>query len=148
MMKHRYNNGLFSTIVLAGIIISLVSLGACTHDINSTINGVINPNIISSFPNNHNAAPVSTNGIEYIYLTEVDNVSISKTLTSSQNVIPIFSIFFCNQAQNPYQDKYTYFPDSVLGKALRQICRLLDLPPPPFSCNGLIQFKSEQVSIC
>jgi len=129
-MKYLYTNRLLGKLLLAGIVISLFSLVGFIPEVPSSENGIINQNNISLIPKSHTTAPVSTNTFEYVYLTEIDNSNISKTASSSQNVIPIFTIFNVFQLQTLRADKYTYFSGNVLGKSLQQVCQLLDQPPP------------------
>jgi hypothetical protein len=124
------SKGWFSKVALTGIIGSLFTIAVFAPATNSNTPGIISRTVNYCFVNIRSTPVVFDTGVECIYLTEPANSIILKIPDSSQNVIPLFCIFSGFHANNPYPGKYINFSDKIPHKSFRQICLLMDIPPP------------------
>lgn len=140
-MKNRCSQDLIGKLAVSGIIISLFSIAVFIPEINSTSTGIISQNILSYAQNGRTLLPVFNSGVECIYPTDPGNGNISKMPDSSRNVIPFFSASSGFHADNLHPVKYSLFSNKVPHISFRQICLLLDLPPPSFqrlACQAFV----------
>lgn len=128
-MKNHFFRGRESQIAISCIIISLFAIMAFNPEINSAGNCVNNQTATFYAPNNRVALPVFNTGVEYICQAEPVNGNLSKT-SFSQNIDPLFpaSSGFCTDYL--HLNSYVFFSDNIPHKSFRQVCLLLDLPPP------------------
>jgi len=129
-VKKLRSRGLNSKFAVSGLVISFFSILVFTPEINSTGADVISRNITFFATNSRTMLPVFTASVECVYQAEPLSGNLSKTSTSSQNVIPLVSASPGFYVKNIYPAKYIFFPDNIPRKSFRQVCLLLDLPPP------------------
>jgi hypothetical protein len=129
MQKYR-SEGRLAKIAVSGVVISLFSVLFFTPAVDSSTNSVIGQNINYFAANTHNIQAVFNVGVECIYLVEPVNGNVSKVQSSSGYFIPFFysSSGFC--ANKLFSGKFIYFSDKIPRKSFRQVCLVLDLPPP------------------
>ena len=129
MQKYCSQGGL-SKVAVSGIVISLFTIAVFSPEVNSAATGVSGQNANFSLPSSRSMQAVFNIGVECIYLTEPVSGNISKTPSSSKEGIPLFyaSSGFC--ADNLYPGEYVYFSDKIPRKSFRQVCLVLDIPPP------------------
>ena len=129
-MKNRFSQGLGSRIAIYSIIISLFTMIAFTPEINSAGNSVTNQDLTSFALNSRVVLPVFSVGVEGIYQAEPVNSNLAKTSSSSQNITPFFpgsSGFHSDYLQ---LNSFICFSSSLPLKSSKQVCLLLDIPPP------------------
>jgi hypothetical protein len=129
-MKNRFSQGLSSQIAISSIIISLFTIMAFNPELNSAGNGIINQNVNFYTPDSHVTLPVFSAGVECIYQTEPINTNLSKTSSSHQNAIPFFSGSSGFHSDYLHLNSFVCFSNSIPLKSSRQVCLLLDIPPP------------------
>ena len=129
-MKNFYSQGWFSKVAITGIIGNLFIITVFAPEINSTSVRVTSHNVVYFAPNIPVTQTVYNTGVEFIYLTEPANSNISKVPDSSQNIIPGFSASFGFNLDKLRLGKCIYFAEYISHKSLRQVCLLLDIPPP------------------
>jgi hypothetical protein len=129
MQKYR-SQGRLAKIAVSGVVISLFSVLFFTPAVDSPTTSVIGQNINYFASNSHTMQAVFNVGVECIYLAEPVNGNVSKVQFSSRYVIPFFypSSGFC--ANKLFSGKFIYFSDKIPRKSFRQVCLVLDLPPP------------------
>jgi hypothetical protein len=116
-------------LALTGVLIGLFTVAAFTPEINSFGTGINTPDGIISALNSQSVQPVFTNNVEYINLAEPVNGNISKAPASAKNIVPAVyhsSAFHNNQ----YQAKCIDCAEPVSFYYSRQLCLLVDIPPP------------------
>jgi hypothetical protein len=130
-VKKLYSQGWLSKVAVSGIIGGLFTITVFAPEINlaSSID-VTSHNVVYFALNSHSMQAVFNNSIECLYLTEPSNSNISKMPASSQNIMPLFSAAFGFNADKLHQGRCICSSDFIQHKSLRQICLLLDLPPP------------------
>jgi hypothetical protein len=129
-VKNFYSQGWLSKVAVTGIIGSLFTITVFAPEINLASIGVTSYNAVYFAPNSRSIQAVFNASVECIYLTEPGNGNISKIPASSQNIIPLFSASFGFNTDKLHQGKCIYLSDNIPHKSLRQVCLLLDLPPP------------------
>ena len=117
-------------LALSGVLIGLFTVAAFTPEINSLGTDISSQVEIFSAFKSQCVQPVFSSGVEYINLTEPVNGNISKAASSFTNIIPVTYISSAFHTNNQYPGKYIYFSDKVPSKSFRQICLLVDIPPP------------------
>ena len=129
-MQKYCSQGWLSKVAMSGILISLFSIAVFPFEFNSVTTDVISPNVNYFASNSRSMQAVFDIGVECIYLAEPISGNISKTLSSFKEGIPLSyaSSGFC--ADNLYPGKYVYFSDKIPRKSFRQVCLVLDIPPP------------------
>ena len=129
-MKNRVSQGIISQITIFGIIISLFTIMAFTPEINSAGNSINNQDLTFFAQSSRVALPVFNTGVEYIYQGEPANGNLIKTPSSPQNIVPLFTSASGFHIDYLHLNSHTYFPDNIPHKSFRQVCLLLDIPPP------------------
>ena len=129
-MQKYCSQGWLSKVAMSGILISLFSITVFPFEFNSVTTDVISPNVHYFASNSRGMQAVFNIGVECIYLAEPVSGNTSKTLSSFKEGIPLFyaSSGFC--ADNLYPGKYMFFSDKIPRKSFRQVCLVLDIPPP------------------
>ena len=129
-MQKYCSQGWLSKVAMSGILISLFSIAVFPFELNSVATDVISPNVHYFASNSRGMQAVFNIGVECIYLAEPVSGNTSKTLSSFKEGIPLFyaSSGFC--ADNLYPGKYMFFSDKIPRKSFRQVCLVLDIPPP------------------
>jgi hypothetical protein len=129
-MQKYCSQGWLSKVAMSGILISLFSIAVFPFELNSVPNNAISPNVNYFASNSRGIQAVCNIGVECIYLAEPVSGNISKTLSSFKEGIPLFYASSCFCMDNLYPAKYVYFSDNIPRKSLRQVCLVLDIPPP------------------
>jgi hypothetical protein len=129
-MQKNCSQGWFSKVAVSGIVISLFTIAVISPEITSADAGAVSQNINYFAASSRSMQAVFNIGVECIYLTEPVSGNISKTPSSSKEGISLFyaSSGFC--ADNLYPWEYVYFSDKIPRKSFRQVCLVLDIPPP------------------
>jgi hypothetical protein len=129
MKKYSFQEWL-GKLALPGILIGMFTVVAFTPEINSLGTGIISRGEVFSTIKSQCVQPVFSTAVECVNLAEPVNGNISKAPSSFTNVIPVSYISSAFHMNNQYSGKYIYFSDKVPSKSYRQICLLVDLPPP------------------
>ena len=146
-MRYDISHRFLMKVVWSVIVISLFALVVFTPEINLADTGISSQNITSSIPNSRGVIPVSSFGVGYACLIEPVSSNISKTLSSSQNVILLFPASSVFHGDSLFSKNRVFISDGILHKSSRQVCQLLDLPPPVLSWTGKAQFFSDRAPI-
>jgi hypothetical protein len=129
-MQKYIPQGWLAKIAVSGVVISLFSVLIFTSALGLPTTGVTGQNTNYFAANSHSMQTVFNVGVECIYLAEPVNGNIAKQQSSSKDIIPLFyasSVFY---ADNLSSGKFVYFSDKIPRKSFRQVCLVLDLPPP------------------
>jgi hypothetical protein len=129
-MQKYFSQGWLSKVVVSGILISLFSIAVFPFELNSVTTDVISPNVNYFASNSRSMQAVFNIGVECIYLAEPVSGNISKTLSSFKEGIPLFYASPGCCADKLYSGEYVYFSDRIPRKSFRQVCLVLDIPPP------------------
>ena len=129
-MQKYSSQGWLSKVAVSGIVISLFTIVVFSPEVNSTTTGVSGQNANFSLSSSRSMQAVFNIGVECIYLTEPVSGNTSKIPSSSKEVIPLFNASSGLFADNLYPGEYVYFSDKIPRKSFRQVCLVLDIPPP------------------
>jgi hypothetical protein len=129
-VKKLYSQGWLAKVTVSGIIGGLFAITVFAPEINSTGIDAASYNVVYLAPNIPSTQAVFNTSVECIYLTEPANTNISKMPDSSQNILPLFSAASGFNTDKLHQGKCIYLSDDIPHQSLRQVCLLLDIPPP------------------
>ena len=129
MQKYR-SQGWLAKVAASGVVISLFSIAVFTPAVDLPTIGVIGQNTNYFVANSHSMETVFSVGVECIYIAEPINGNIAKQQSSSKDIIPLFYVSSVFYADNLSSGKFVYFSDKIPRKSFRQVCLVLDLPPP------------------
>jgi len=129
-MQKSSRQGWLSRVAVTGIAISLFSIAVFPVEINAAPAGILSQNMNYFAPNSRSMQPVFNVGVDCMYLTETVNTNIAKTQSSSRDTVQLFNTASGFYADSLYPGKYICFSDKIPRKSFRQVCLVLDLPPP------------------
>jgi len=129
MQKIR-SQGWLSKIAMSGLAISLFTIAVFPFELNPIRTGIIIQNVNYFTSNSRGMQAVFNIGVECLYLTEPVSANISKPPSPSKEVIPLFYSSSGFWADKLSSGKFIYFSDKIPRKSFRQVCLILDIPPP------------------
>jgi hypothetical protein len=114
---------------VAGVVISLLGAIIAAPEATSFSGEQINQNMTSATAG-HSTAPGFGSTVEYVYFVEPVTGNLTKLPSSPRDIVPDCYASFMVHENSLYPGKYRYFSDKMPRKSFRQVCLLLDLPPP------------------
>jgi hypothetical protein len=111
------------------IVISLLSAVIFTPEAGNAAVEQISRSVNYTAQNSSSQQEGFTAGADCVYITEQASGNISKPDNSFETVVPQ-NINSSYSADNLQTGRYTFYSDKMPRKYFRQICLLLDIPPP------------------